>query len=106
MSTSLPSSETKGAQPFEHVGGVGSLPGTLSESSVALLPDERAARTPVGKDGSQTQGNNQVKGTAFSACATGTTEVSTVFIPPYFRHPRELLCVLTSSSFCNPSLLS
>lgn len=42
--TSLPSSELKGAQPSEHTGGVGALPGTISESSVALLPDERAER--------------------------------------------------------------
>ncbi|KAH7882569.1 hypothetical protein F5I97DRAFT_1816644 [Phlebopus sp. FC_14] len=42
--TSLPSTELKGAQPSEHTGGVGALPGTISESSVALLPDERAAR--------------------------------------------------------------
>ena len=42
---SLPSTELKGAQPLEHTGGVGALPGNLSESSVALLPDERQERT-------------------------------------------------------------
>ena len=42
---SLPSSprERKGVQPFEHYDGVGPLPGTSSETSVAKLPDERAA---------------------------------------------------------------
>ncbi|KAG0701656.1 hypothetical protein DFH29DRAFT_925718 [Suillus ampliporus] len=70
LSTSLPSSELKGAQPREHVGGVGSLPGNISESSVALLPDERAnksAQTPVilEKDESQTQGDNQEKSATF-----------------------------------------
>ncbi|KIK93309.1 hypothetical protein PAXRUDRAFT_522319 [Paxillus rubicundulus Ve08.2h10] len=44
ISTSLPSTELKGAQPSEHTGGVGSLPGSISESSVALLPDERQER--------------------------------------------------------------
>ncbi|KAF8836540.1 hypothetical protein BDN67DRAFT_974039 [Paxillus ammoniavirescens] len=44
ISTSLPSTELKGAQPSEHTGGVGSLPGSISESSVALLPDEREER--------------------------------------------------------------
>ncbi|CAE6525360.1 unnamed protein product [Rhizoctonia solani] len=39
--TSLPSEEYEGTQPGEKCGGVGSLPGHLSESSVALLPDER-----------------------------------------------------------------
>ncbi|CUA74129.1 hypothetical protein RSOLAG22IIIB_05419 [Rhizoctonia solani] len=42
--TSLPSEEYEGAQPGEKSGGVGSLPGHLSESSVALLPDEREAQ--------------------------------------------------------------
>lgn len=41
---SLPSTELKGAQPLEHTAGVGALPGNLSESSVALLPDERQER--------------------------------------------------------------
>ncbi|KIJ64212.1 hypothetical protein HYDPIDRAFT_167957 [Hydnomerulius pinastri MD-312] len=52
--TSLPSTELKGAQPSEHTSGVGALPGAISESSVALLPDERAARraqTPLGDAG-------------------------------------------------------
>ncbi|KIJ05849.1 hypothetical protein PAXINDRAFT_20919 [Paxillus involutus ATCC 200175] len=44
ISTSLPSTELKGAQPSEHTGGVGSLPGSISESSVALLPEEREER--------------------------------------------------------------
>ncbi|KAG9310828.1 hypothetical protein JVU11DRAFT_8681 [Chiua virens] len=41
---SLPSTELRGAQPLEHTGGVGALPGNLSESSVALLPEEREER--------------------------------------------------------------
>lgn len=42
---SLPSSlgERKGVQPYEHHDGAGPLPGTSSETSVAKLPDERAA---------------------------------------------------------------
>ncbi|KAG2344822.1 hypothetical protein BDR05DRAFT_961225, partial [Suillus weaverae] len=75
LSTSLPSSELKGAQPCEHVGGVGSLPGTISESSVALLPDERAerdSRTPINlkKDVFQTRGDNQAKSAANPSVAT------------------------------------
>ncbi|KAG1790451.1 uncharacterized protein HD556DRAFT_1242409 [Suillus plorans] len=85
LSTSLPSSELKGAQPHEHVGGVGSLPGTISESSVALLPDERAekdAQRPVklAKDESQTQGDNQAKSAAYpsgAAAVAAKPEVST-----------------------------
>ncbi|KAH9036208.1 hypothetical protein EDB85DRAFT_805792 [Lactarius pseudohatsudake] len=40
---SLPSTEREGTHPGEHCGGVGSLPGTISETSVAKLPDERAS---------------------------------------------------------------
>jgi hypothetical protein len=40
---SLPSQERTGVQPFEHHDGVGPLPGSRSESSVAKLPDERLA---------------------------------------------------------------
>lgn len=74
ISTSLPSSELKGAQPHEHVGGVGSLPGTISESSVALLPDERAwknAQRPekLEKDESQTRDDNQPKSTFLPGAA-------------------------------------
>lgn len=74
LSTSLPSSELKGAQPHEHVGGVGSLPGTISESSVALLPDERAEKDAqrmvnLKKDDSRTQGNIQTKSGAYSSGA-------------------------------------
>jgi hypothetical protein len=43
--TSLPSTELKGAIPGEHVGGVGALPGSLNQSSVALLPEERNPTT-------------------------------------------------------------
>lgn len=38
---SLPSSEREGSHPGEHCGGVGPLPGNISETSVAKLPDER-----------------------------------------------------------------
>ncbi|KAG2745869.1 hypothetical protein P692DRAFT_201933618 [Suillus brevipes Sb2] len=74
LPTSLPSSELKGAQPHEHVGGVGSLPGTISESSVALLPDERAEKDAqrmvnLKKDDSRTQGNIQTKSGAYSSGA-------------------------------------
>ncbi|KAG2143702.1 hypothetical protein DEU56DRAFT_792096 [Suillus clintonianus] len=93
LSTSLPSSELKGAQPCEHVGGVGSLPGTISESSVALLPDERAekyAQTPVNlkKDDSQTRGNDQVKSAAFlagTAAVAGKPESSNLSKDPSSR---------------------
>ncbi|KAH9050882.1 hypothetical protein EDB83DRAFT_2317001 [Lactarius deliciosus] len=40
---SLPSTEKEGTHPGEHCGGVGSLPGTISETSVAKLPDERVS---------------------------------------------------------------
>ncbi|KAI0002127.1 hypothetical protein BJV74DRAFT_33274 [Russula compacta] len=45
---SLPSQEARGAQPHEHHEGVGPLPGSTSETSVAKLPDERLEnRLPV-----------------------------------------------------------
>jgi hypothetical protein len=89
LSTSLPSSELKGAQPCEHVGGVGSLPGTISESSVALLPDERAEKDAqrtvnMKRDDSQTQGDNQTKSGANSSGAAAVAakpEVSTSLSP-------------------------
>ncbi|KAH9067549.1 hypothetical protein EDB87DRAFT_1573164 [Lactarius vividus] len=40
---SLPSTEKEGTHPGEHHGGVGPLPGSISETSVAKLPDERAS---------------------------------------------------------------
>jgi hypothetical protein len=47
---SLPSTEKEGTHPGEHCGGVGPLPGSISETSVAKLPDERAseAKTAAG----------------------------------------------------------
>ncbi|KAH9956273.1 hypothetical protein BC827DRAFT_1271047 [Russula dissimulans] len=39
--TSLPSTEKEGVKPGEHYDGVGPLPGSISETSVAKLPDER-----------------------------------------------------------------
>jgi hypothetical protein len=46
---SLPSEELEGAKDHEHVKGVGSLPGKVSESGVARLPDDRTpgTRTPA-----------------------------------------------------------
>ncbi|KII83770.1 hypothetical protein PLICRDRAFT_119023 [Plicaturopsis crispa FD-325 SS-3] len=38
---SLPSTEVGGAKPFEATGGVGALPGRISEAGVATLPAER-----------------------------------------------------------------
>lgn len=38
----LLSQEDGGAQPFEHAGGVGALPGSRSEEGVAVLPEEKA----------------------------------------------------------------
>lgn len=55
---SLPSTELKGAQPSEHTGGVGALPGNLSESSVALLPDEHQESA---REGRPTQRRDTVK---------------------------------------------
>ncbi|EIN05654.1 hypothetical protein PUNSTDRAFT_46542 [Punctularia strigosozonata HHB-11173 SS5] len=39
--TSYPSKEIAGHLPGEHVGGVGALPGAITESAVSKLPDER-----------------------------------------------------------------
>lgn len=61
---SLPSSssERKGVQPFEHHNGVGPLPGTSSETSVAKLPDERAAAaTSEGRPGLAAAGTESQK---------------------------------------------
>lgn len=38
---SHPTEELVGAQPGEHSDGVGALPGTVNETGVAILPDER-----------------------------------------------------------------
>jgi hypothetical protein len=37
----LPSTEKEGTKPGEHYDGIGPLPGSISETSVAKLPDER-----------------------------------------------------------------
>jgi hypothetical protein len=50
-SASLPSQDTKGVQPYEHHGGVGPLPGTSSEPSVAILPDERVGEASEERSG-------------------------------------------------------
>ena len=54
--TSLPSHERKGVQAYEHHNGVGPLPGTSSETSVAKLPDERAAALSEGRAGAASSG--------------------------------------------------
>ncbi|KAH9837609.1 uncharacterized protein C8Q71DRAFT_897911 [Rhodofomes roseus] len=41
---SLPSTETTGALPQEHVGGAGALPGSVRETAVTKLPDERSIK--------------------------------------------------------------
>ncbi|KAG2139802.1 uncharacterized protein EDB93DRAFT_1089992 [Suillus bovinus] len=102
LSTSLPSSELKGAQPHEHVGGVGSLPGTISESSVALLPDERAEQDAqrqvnLTKDESQTRGDNQVKSATHpfgAAAVTGKPGVSTTISAPRKAFLNQSPCLL------------
>ncbi|KAG8215374.1 hypothetical protein J3R82DRAFT_8972 [Butyriboletus roseoflavus] len=58
---SLPSTELKGAQPSERTGGVGALPGNLSESSVALLPDERQERAQERRPASPRQRRGTMK---------------------------------------------
>ena len=40
----MPSTETQGQQPGDHIGGVGSLPGSKDEQAVAVLPEERATK--------------------------------------------------------------
>ena len=47
--TSLPSTETSGALPTEHVGGTGALPGHVSEEAVTKLPDERSVKGDSGE---------------------------------------------------------
>lgn len=44
---SLPSTELTGAGTGERVAGVGALPGTIAESSVTRLPDERNTAIPA-----------------------------------------------------------
>lgn len=57
----MPSTELKGARPLEHTGGVGALPGNLSESSVALLPDERQERAEERRPASPRQRRDTIK---------------------------------------------
>ena len=45
--TSLPSTELTGQYPHEHVDGVGALPGSVNESDVAKVPDERDTPVPT-----------------------------------------------------------
>jgi len=64
---SLPSQERKGVQPYEHHDGVGPLPGSSSETSVAKLPEERkqerlAAAAAVPASGSQESASRAAAG--------------------------------------------
>ncbi|KAF8126336.1 hypothetical protein EV363DRAFT_1585959 [Boletus edulis] len=61
---SLPSTELKGVQPSEYSGGVGALPGNLSESSVALLPDERQESAQERQSASPRQRRDTIKPSA------------------------------------------
>ncbi|TCD70307.1 hypothetical protein EIP91_003936 [Steccherinum ochraceum] len=68
--TTLPSYETTGAQPGEHVGaGVGALPGHLSEPGVARLPDEHSTSTSSRQAGDSHAAGGLDKD--FAAGATG-----------------------------------
>lgn len=62
---SLPSTELTGAGAREHVGGVGALPGSLAESSVTKLPDERTGTAiPATVAGAAVAATEAAKGTA------------------------------------------
>jgi hypothetical protein len=47
----LPSQENQGMLPGETSGGVGALPGKLSEAGVAIPPDVRSEWTPIRRHG-------------------------------------------------------
>ncbi|TFY66613.1 hypothetical protein EVG20_g4482 [Dentipellis fragilis] len=68
---SLPSQELVGFQPHEHVEGAGELPGTVDESGVARLPDDR---TP----GTQTPaaGGAPIASTTASSAVVGVSAAS------------------------------
>ncbi|KAG8707960.1 hypothetical protein FRC11_006938 [Ceratobasidium sp. 423] len=53
VDASMPSSETSGAKPGEHVGGVGALPGSNKEEGVARLPAERMSLPSQEYEGAQ-----------------------------------------------------
>ncbi|KAI0092221.1 hypothetical protein BDY19DRAFT_928909 [Irpex rosettiformis] len=68
---SMPSTELTGAHAGEHVGGVGSLPGSLGERSVTKLPDERMeTATPATVAGAAVAATETAKGTAEEAQST------------------------------------
>lgn len=56
---SLPSQEARGAQPHEHHEGVGSLPGSTCETSVAKLPDERGGAASAERSGAAAGSGSQ-----------------------------------------------
>jgi hypothetical protein len=71
--TSLPSTELAGARAGEHVDGVGALPGSLNQSSVALLPEER--NQPTGS-AAMTANLLSARDTANISAAQATTAAS------------------------------
>ena len=75
-STSLPSQETKGVQPCEHHDGVGPLPGSSSEASVAKPPDERVGATSEDLSGASGDTRSQEP-----ASEMITPSESRVFVP-------------------------
>ncbi|KDQ16111.1 hypothetical protein BOTBODRAFT_43692 [Botryobasidium botryosum FD-172 SS1] len=60
----LPSTETSGAMPYVHSDGVGPLPGSLHETGVAILPDERHAtdKSATGATSAHTGTNPRLHG--------------------------------------------
>jgi hypothetical protein len=78
--TSMPSTELTGAGTGERVGGVGALPGSLAESSVTKLPEERAGTaipaTVAGATVAMTEVARNAAATA-TQTAQGATESAT-----------------------------
>jgi hypothetical protein len=65
---SMPTTETQGLREGELVGGVGALPGSVNETGVAVLPEERNATTPA---------VDRTTGSGTGLTADNTTGVST-----------------------------
>ncbi|KAI0696198.1 hypothetical protein BC835DRAFT_889777 [Cytidiella melzeri] len=61
---SMPSTELVGARAGEKVGGVGALPGSLADTSVVKLPDERSTAVPATLAGAAVAATETAKGTA------------------------------------------
>lgn len=90
----MPSTELKGARPSERTGGVGALPGNISESSVALLPDERQERAQERQPASPRQRRDTIKPSA----AGGDDEVR-------HRSARNAFTVVVHGSCSTPSII-